>query len=75
MTERIITDSNGRKHITTEPLPHPKQFVELGFQLGKTEKAYKATDDLLLAVLMGDIDPMQAMIDRMKIRDAYHEQL
>ena len=53
----------------------PKQFVELGFQLGKTEKAYKATDELLLAVLMGDVDPMQAMIDRMKIRDAYHEQL
>lgn len=36
------------------------------------EKAYKATDDLLLSVLMGDVDPMQAMIDRMKIRDAYH---
>jgi hypothetical protein len=28
---------------------------------------------LLLEVLMGDLDPMQAMIDRMKIRDAYHE--
>jgi hypothetical protein len=52
----------------------PKQFFELGFKLGKTEKAYKETDDLLLAVLMGDVDPMQAMIDRMKIRDAYHEQ-
>jgi len=25
MTERIITDSNGRKHITTEPLLHPAQ--------------------------------------------------
>jgi len=50
-----------------------KQFYELGFKLGKLEKAYKATDDLLLAVLMGDIDPMQAMIDRMKIRDEYHE--
>lgn len=25
MTERIITDSNGRKHITTEPLLHPPQ--------------------------------------------------
>ena len=23
MTERIITDSNGRKHITSEPLLHP----------------------------------------------------
>ena len=38
------------------------------------EKAYEATDKLLLSVLMGDVDPMQAMIDRMKIRDAYHEQ-
>jgi hypothetical protein len=52
----------------------PKQFFELGFKLGKTEKAYKETDDLLLSVLMGDVDPMQAMIERMKIRDAYHEQ-
>ncbi len=51
-----------------------KQFFEMGFKLGKTEKAYKETDDLLLSVLMGDIDPMQAMIERMKIRDAYHEQ-
>jgi len=25
MTERIITDHNGRKHITTEPLLHPPQ--------------------------------------------------
>ena len=55
----------------TEELKH---FYELGLKLGKTEKAYKETDDLLLAVLMGDVDPMQAMIDRMKIRDAYHEQ-
>ena len=37
------------------------------------ETAYEATDKLLLEVLMGDIDPMQAMIERMKIRDAYHE--
>jgi hypothetical protein len=51
----------------------PKQFFDLGYKLGKLEKAYKATDKLLLEVLMGDLDPMQAMIDRMKIRDAYHE--
>jgi len=25
MTERIITDNNGRKHITTEPLPHQSE--------------------------------------------------
>ena len=33
MTERIITDSNGRKHITNEPLLHPpaaqRQWVGL----------------------------------------------
>ena len=31
MTERIITDSNGRKHITNEPQLHPPQrtWVEL----------------------------------------------
>jgi hypothetical protein len=30
MTTRIVTDSNGRKHITTEPLLHPKrQWVSL----------------------------------------------
>lgn len=52
----------------------PKMFLELGYKLGKTEIAYTATDKLLLDVLMGDIDPMQAMIERMKIRDAYHEQ-
>jgi len=25
MTTRIVTDANGRKHITTEPLLHPPQ--------------------------------------------------
>ena len=52
----------------------PKMFFDLGYKLGKTEKAYEATDKLLLAVIMGDVGTMQAMIDRMKIRDEYHEQ-
>ena len=30
MTERIITDSNGRKHITNEPLLHPPQRTWVG---------------------------------------------
>jgi len=30
MTERIITDNNGRKHITTEPLLHPPQRTWVG---------------------------------------------
>jgi hypothetical protein len=30
MTERIITDSNGRKHITNEPQLHPLQRTWVG---------------------------------------------
>jgi len=30
MNERIITDSNGRKHITTEPLLHPPKRPWVG---------------------------------------------
>jgi hypothetical protein len=53
--------------------PYVTACGELVEQNRVLEKAYKATDDLLLSVLMGDVDAMQAMIDRMKIRDAYHE--
>ena len=31
-TTRIVTDSNGRKHITTEPLLHP-QMIEIEYEL------------------------------------------
>ena len=30
MTTRIVTDSNGRKHITSEPLLHPPQRTWVG---------------------------------------------
>jgi len=30
MTTRIVTDTNGRKHITTEPLLHPPQRTWVG---------------------------------------------
>ena len=30
MTTRIVIDSNGRKHITTEPLLHPPQRTWVG---------------------------------------------
>ena len=30
MTERIVTDSNGRKHIVNEPLLHPPQRPWVG---------------------------------------------
>lgn len=54
--------------------PYVTECGKLVSENYRLEKAYKATDSLLLSVLMGDVDPMQAMIDRMKIRDAYHEQ-
>jgi hypothetical protein len=38
------------------------------------EKHLKAIDRLLLEVLMGDTDPMQAMINRQKIKDQFDEQ-
>jgi len=37
------------------------------------EKQLKAIDRLLLDVLMGDVDPMQAMINRQKIKDEFEE--
>ena len=37
------------------------------------EKHLKAIDRLLLEVLMGDTDPMQAMINRQKIKDEFEE--
>ena len=47
------------------------EMVEKNFKL---EKHLKAIDRLLLDVLMGDIDPMQAMINRQKIKDEFDEQ-
>jgi hypothetical protein len=35
MTDRIITDSNGRKHITNEPLLHKPASVEWGVDWGQ----------------------------------------
>mgnify|MGYP007090452900 CR=1 FL=1 len=37
------------------------------------KKQLKAIDRLLLDVLMGDVDPMQAMINRQKIKDEYEQ--
>jgi len=52
MTTRIVTDANGRKHITNEPLLHPPQRTWVGlsdedrFELAK---AQYALEDLLIA--------------------------
>jgi len=37
MTVRIITDSNGRKRITTEPLLHPPQRPWVGLTKDEVE--------------------------------------
>ena len=49
-------------------------FFDVGYRLGLMEKKAAALDRLLLEVLMGDVDPMQAMIDRQKIKDQFNEQ-
>jgi hypothetical protein len=54
--------------------PYVTECGKLVGQNYELEKAYKATDALLLSVLMGDIDPMQAMINRQKIKDQFNEQ-
>ena len=48
-----------------------EEMVNKNFAL---EKQLKAIDRLLLEVLMGDKDPMQAMIDRQKIKDQFDDQ-
>jgi hypothetical protein len=53
MTTRIVTDANGRKHITNEPLLHPPQRTWVGltdedrFELAKAQHGW---EDLCLAV-------------------------
>ena len=38
MTTRIVTDANGRKHITNEPLLHPPQRTWAGLTDGEVDK-------------------------------------
>jgi len=46
------------------------ELVSSNFKLGEH---LKKIDRLLLEVLMGDVDPMQAMINRQKIKDEFEE--
>jgi hypothetical protein len=39
MTTRILTDSNGRKYITTEPLLHPPQRTWVGLTTNEIVEA------------------------------------
>jgi hypothetical protein len=41
MTTRIVTDANGRKHITTEPLLHPPQRTWVGLTDEERNKLWR----------------------------------
>jgi hypothetical protein len=43
MTTRIVTDANGRKHITTEPLLHPSQRTWVGLTDEEISELIRAT--------------------------------
>jgi hypothetical protein len=47
MTERIITDANGRKHITNEPLLHPPQRTWVGLTDEEYTELWGMKPDLL----------------------------
>jgi len=53
MTTRIVTDANGRKHITTEPLLHPPQRTWVG--LTDEEILIMSRYDLEYAALIGEV--------------------
>ena len=53
--------------------PYVAECGKLVDQNFKLEKHLKAIDRLLLEVLMGDTDPMPAMINRQKIKDEYEQ--
>ena len=44
MTTRIVTDANGRKHITNEPLLHPPQRTWVGLTDEEIDKAWRSCD-------------------------------
>ena len=53
--------------------PYVTECGKLVDQNFKLEQHLKKIDRLLLEVLMGDTDPMQAMINRQKIKDEYEQ--
>ena len=56
MTERIITDSNGRKHITNEPQLHPPQRTWVGLT---DEEIWSAVDRI--GASDSDVNPYQIL--------------
>jgi hypothetical protein len=55
MTVRIITDSNGRKHITTEPLLYPPQRTWVGLTKNEVETlSYIAEGNTWIAVELAE---------------------
>ena len=45
MTTRIVTDANGRKHITNEPLLHPPQRTWVGLT-DEEKKSFWTADQM-----------------------------
>ena len=58
MTDRIITDNNGRKHITNEPLLHPPAAQRQWVGLTDDERVdlWKATETDNRMVLIDSIE-------------------
>ena len=55
MTTRIVTDSNGRKHITNEPLLHPPQPFWVGLTKDEVETlSYKAEGNTWIAIELAE---------------------
>jgi hypothetical protein len=55
MTTRIVTDANGRKHITTEPLLHPPQRTWVGLTKNEVETlSYIAEGNTWIAVELAE---------------------
>jgi hypothetical protein len=61
MTERIITDSNGRKHITNEPLLHQPLAQRTWIGLTDDEKLH-------IEIMGGKSDVMLAEMVEAKLR-------
>jgi len=77
LTERIITDSNGRKHITTEPLrprldqgpDYERGFVDGMMHLTQTS-VYKAVNAIAQQAIEALAQPAQGW----KLREVYFDE-
>jgi hypothetical protein len=56
MTERLVTDINGRKYLTTEPLLHPPSTQRTWVGLTAEEIVMMSRYDLQYAALIGEVE-------------------